>query len=263
MELGCMETNDPKNTNNVNNTKKKSVPAAVWFMIFVFALLILSIGLIDLFQGGKPAAAPDAQSRQPAKLDCLIVLDAGHGGADCGAIGSKTGVHEDKLNLDVAQKLQKLLVEAGARVIMTRETDDAIADNKNADMEKRRVIIKDSGADIVVSIHMNFFTDTTSSGPQVFYYETSMAGRTLAMRIQDKMNEILDPASPRSQMKADYFILRAGDMPAVIVECGFLSNANEEMLLQEDKYRQNIAQSVLEGIQAYFTQSEDNDTMEQ
>ena len=169
---------------NSDKDKKKKLPSAVLFMLFVFALLIVSIGLIELLHVTKPATSVDVENAPSEKLNCLIVLDAGHGGMDCGAIGKISGVHEDVLNLDVAKKLQKLLEDAGARVIMTRETNEALASTKSADMEKRRSIISSAGADIVVSIHMNFFSDMSSAGPQVFYYEKSEGGRTLATHIQ-------------------------------------------------------------------------------
>lgn len=254
-------------------TKTRKLPGAMVFIIFVFALLLLSILVIEILHGTEPAILRMNEINSPEKLKnpdsagkkitSVIILDAGHGGIDCGAIGKASGVHEDELNLDVAKKLQKLLTDDGARVIMTRETDDAIAKTKDLDMEKRRAIISNSNADMVVSIHMNFFSDTSSSGPQVFYYESSEEGLKLARHIQMKLNENLTPPSPRSHMNGDYFVLRSGNAPAVIVECGFLSNTKEEALLQDEGYREKVAQAIFEGIHSYVNRTDDVETIKQ
>lgn len=253
--------------------KTRKLPGAMVFIIFVFALLLLSILVIEILHGTEPALLRLNEISNPEnlktpeswgnKISSVIVVDAGHGGIDCGAIGKTSGVQEDELNLDVAKKLKKLLADSGAKVIMTRETEDAIAKTKDLDMERRREIILHSNADMVISIHMNFFSDISSSGPQVFYYESSEEGLMLARSIQLKLNEVLEPLSPRIHMKGDYFILRSGDAPAVIVECGFLSNAKEEKLLIDEGYRGKIAQAVFEGIVSYVNRTDDADAMRQ
>ena len=184
----------------------------------------------------------------------IVVIDAGHGGFDGGAKGSITGVNEDGLNLAVAKKLKSLFEKNGYTVVMTRETDEAIGDTKDEDMARRREIIADTNADIVISIHMNKFSDGSVCGPQVFFYESSVEGEKLAKLIQQELNTALEPPKDRIEHPEDYFILCSGDSPAVIVECGFLSNEREEALLQDDEYQMNCAKAIYLGADLYMSQ---------
>ena len=184
----------------------------------------------------------------------IIVIDAGHGGFDSGAIGRHSGVHEDVLNLSVAKKLQKLFEEAGYTVIMTRETDDAVALTKGDDMWTRRRIIDESDADIVISIHMNKFSASSASGPMVFYFKGSEDGEKLAAVIQQKMIDVLQPYKIRTHHPETYYILRSGTCPCALVECGFLSNEREEWLLQTDEYQQKCAKAIFLGAVEFLDQ---------
>ena len=185
----------------------------------------------------------------------VIVLDAGHGGFDPGAIGIGD-THEDVLNLAVTQYLKAELEDNGARVIMTRENDDAIAADKDSDMEERRRIIEQSGADMVVSIHMNSYEDDPDvCGPLVLFMPGSDQGKALAEAVQDSMNAVIDPdGTSRSQ---SLFILRCGNMPCILVECGYLSNAEEERKLNQPDYQQRVAKAVCDGVSAYFLQTQE------
>ena len=179
-----------------------------------------------------------------------IVVDAGHGGFDPGAIGVN-GSYEAELNLAVAQYMEAMLEDGGASVIMTRENDDAIADDKVGDMAERRCIIEQSGADIVVSIHMNFYEDDPDvCGPLVLFMPGSEQGKTLAEAVQETMNDALDPdGTARSQ---SLYILKSGNMPCVLVECGYISNAEEERKLNRAEYQKKVAKAICDGIEAYF-----------
>ena len=186
----------------------------------------------------------------------MIAVDAGHGGYDGGAVGRVSGVPEKGLNLDVAQRLQKLLSGLGARVIMTRTDDYALFDEdppirkKLQDMHRRARLIVDGGADVVLSIHMNEYAGRAQSGPQVFYREGCPAGRLLAGAVQESMNGALTPKKERTALSGDYYILTLG-MPSVLVECGFLSNREEEALLLTGDYRQKVAEAVARGVVAW------------
>jgi N-acetylmuramoyl-L-alanine amidase len=183
-----------------------------------------------------------------------VVIDAGHGGLDGGAVGRVTKVREDGLNLIVATKLKKLFEKNGVTVIMTRQDEEALGASKDADMAKRREIIEKSGADIVISIHMNKFSDSSVSGPMVFYHEDSSEGKTLAELIQNELNTRLEPPRPRTFRPETYFVLRSGDCPCVLVECGFLSNEREERLLQTDEYQEACAKAIYAGTRSYLDQ---------
>lgn len=185
-----------------------------------------------------------------------IVIDAGHGQPDGGAVGSGLGVIEETINLSIAEKLKILLEEYGWEVVMTREDAEQIGADKNADMRRRREIISSAGQMLTVSIHQNFYAgDAAVSGPQVFYAPGSEQGKLLAEQIQSALNCALEPVSPRIAAEGDYYIVKSGSVPAVIVECGFLSNPAEEQLLMQSQYQVRIARAIAEGIAAYQKQT--------
>ena len=214
------------------------------------------IALIIQHFGTQPASAYDGaapQKTQTADLNVLdgksIVIDPGHGGFDPGAIGA-TGIREEELNLKVAKLLQQGLEDQGAQVIMTRSTDDAIAETKNEDMAERRRIIEESGSDIVISIHMNSHTDTTISGPLVLFMPGSDKGQQLAEDIMGCINDTLN-AEGKARGE-DLYVLKSGNQPCVLVECGYISNAIEEANLARPEYQQKIADAILKGAADFF-----------
>lgn len=217
-----------------------------YIIFFTVVLVLTGLLLVTGSHGVVPAVRQD---------NTVIVIDAGHGGFDGGAVGRLTKINESNLNLAVAIKLRSLCMQAGYGVIMTREDDNALGSTKSADMAKRRAIIEESNADVVISIHMNKFSDPSVAGPQVFYFVESEEGEALALCIQEAFNDELMPKRPRIQKSERYFILRCGTAPCVIAECGFLSNEEEERLLQMDDYQQKCAQAIYDGITAYIKQS--------
>lgn len=189
-----------------------------------------------------------------------IVIDPGHGGIDPGKVGLY-GEDEKYINLKIAMKLKKLLKSAGAKVILTRKDNeglyiDNVSDSiwyKNEDMIKRRRIIRDSKGDVVISIHMNSYPDTTVFGPQAFYYEESSNGEKLAKLVQEELIDVsFKPNKREAKGNSNYIILKGNKIPSLVVECGFLSNLQEEQMLNKDKYQQNIAWAIMKGIVRYF-----------
>ena len=186
------------------------------------------------------------------QIDKLVVIDPGHGGFDGGAVGTVTGVHEDDLNLAVALYLKETFETNGYQVLMTRSNEEAIAHTKLDDMHKRYQIIESSGAEIVISIHMNYYADSTVMGPQVFYYTGSTRGEILADMVTNEIDRRLNPYRMRSMMAEDYYILGAGNAPSILVECGFLSNAEEEQLLQDESYQIQLANAIFVAADEYM-----------
>lgn len=215
------------------------------YMIFFLTVSFISAVLLLL---NSASAQVMKQNRG------TIVIDAGHGGFDAGASGKATKVREDVLNLAVAQKLRRLFEINGFRVIMTREDDNAVANTKKKDMARREQIIEENKPDAVISIHMNKFPDSSVSGPMAFYYEESEQGKILAQLIQERLNEYLQPPKPRTFKPQNYFMLRHGECPCILVECGFLSNEREEGLLQTEEYQEKTAKAIYLGVDAYFEQ---------
>ncbi len=184
--------------------------------------------------------------------DKVIVIDAGHGSSDGGAVGI-SGVLEKDINLAIAQRLQKLLEQTGAVVVVTRGDDNPIADNKRSDMRLRKNIKETSDADIFVSIHMNKFSQSKYSGAQVFYSRDEES-KALGEAIQDSVKALLNPSNNRVAKSADdsIFLLKQSTVPSVIVECGFLSNPAEEQLLSQADYQEKVAWAIYGGITSYF-----------
>ena len=158
-----------------------------------------------------------------------------------------TGTNEKKINLEIARKVRKELEERGYQVVMTREDDnglytDSDSNKKTADMKKRCRMAEESNADILVSIHQNSYQSEGVKGAQVFYYKASEDGKNL------------DPENGREAKANDsYYILLNVKCPAVIAECGFLSNYEEAELLEQEKYQEKVAKAVAEGVEEYFS----------
>lgn len=205
---------------------------------------------VKTFAGQEHAAV----QRMPGPLaGFTVAVDAGHGGYDGGAVGRVSGVPEKGLNLDVAQQVERLLLELGADVVMTRTGDYALCDEdppirkKLQDMQRRAEIIRLNDADLLLSIHMNEYAGRGESGPQVFYREGCPAGRLLAGAIQQAMVSGLRPGKERPALGGDYYILTLG-IPGALVECGFLSNRAEEALLLQESYRLQVAETIVQGV---------------
>lgn len=213
-------------------------------------ILILSAALSVTFLGAAETLFPGNREVLSQGETCILI-DPGHGGSDGGAVGSCTGVVEAGLNLQVANYLREALEREGFRVLMTRQDENALAGTKSADMAARKNLIRGDYVDLVVSIHMNKFTDPTVSGPMAFYMQGSGEGQRLAQAVIDRVTQGV--GRPRRLANpGDYFVLRVGSAPAVLVECGFLSNPKEEQQLQTDSYQQLLAQSIAEGILDYL-----------
>ena len=215
----------------------------VFFLIAAVAVAAVALAV------SIPNAAP-AMSQSKAR----IVIDPGHGGFDSGAIGRFTKVHEDDLNLAVSLKLRDLFAQNGYAVVMTRQDESAVGYTKEGDMWKRRSIIDEANADIVISVHMNKYQASSVSGPLAFYFTKSIEGEKLARLVQEQLVAILQPYKKRKHLPERYYILRSGKCPCVLVECGFISNEREEYLLQTDEYQSKCAQAIFNGATAYLDQ---------
>lgn len=182
-----------------------------------------------------------------------IVVDVGHGGWDPGKV-SADGIKEKDINLAIALKLRDALEEKGCRVILTRTEDTALGGSdgnstKNSDMRARIAIMEQESPDYVISIHQNSYSDPSVHGAQAFYYSTSSVSQSMAETIQRYLIDQVDPENHRQAKTGnDYYILRKSPCPAVIVECGFLSNPTEAANLTDDEYQQKIADAICNAI---------------
>ena len=189
-----------------------------------------------------------------------VVLDAGHGLPDEGA-ESKNGVTEADINLSITLKLQKLLEQSGCEVILTRSDENAIYDldsktlrqKKISDIQNRVKIGNESSADIFVSIHLNKISQSQYYGWQCFYNTKNVKSIDLAKEIQENLNKVIEKENNRVAMKLEnIYIMKNIEIPISVVECGFLSNPEEEKQLLEDSYQEKLAWGIYNGIMEYF-----------
>ncbi|UZQ82541.1 N-acetylmuramoyl-L-alanine amidase CwlD [Thermoanaerobacter sp. RKWS2] len=216
-----------------------------WMMFLLIVSLI--VGLYSFKKGYYIAAFKTVPI-----MNKVVVIDAGHGGPDPGKPG-KYGKDEDELNLEIAQKLRELIEESGGIVVMTRE-DDTLSDSSlSKDLKNRVVKANEVIADVLISIHLNSFSQSKYKGAQVFYQNNSEKGKLLAELIQQELRNTLDPDNDRMAKSSNsYYLLRNAKMPAVIVECGFMSNPEEEKLLNDENYQYKIAWAIYKGLIHYF-----------
>ena len=188
----------------------------------------------------------------------VIVLDAGHGGSDPGKVGVG-GTKEKDINLMIALRVQKLLEAQDIQVIMTREEDTQLSTSgsnwKLADMKKRISIITETKPDAVISIHQNSYTSPSVYGAQCFYYTYSEEGKSLADFLQKQIISSTNQTKLRQiKNNHEYYLLKHSTPPTVIVECGFLSNSQEEQLLLTPEYQEKMAWAIHLGILQFLNQ---------
>ncbi|MCL2702518.1 MAG: N-acetylmuramoyl-L-alanine amidase [Defluviitaleaceae bacterium] len=185
----------------------------------------------------------------------VITIDAGHGEWDPGK--QNRSVDEKDINLAISEKLQTLFELGGAVVFTTRSDDTALADRKREDLRARAEIANKAGADVFISIHQNSFESEAASGAQVFYHSSSENSKILAELIQERFNAFVgghggNPGRRQAKPSEIYYVLKKTDMPAVIVECGFMSNSTDLKLLQDEHFQDKIAWAVYMGVSDYF-----------
>lgn len=180
-----------------------------------------------------------------------VVIDPGHGGLDSG-VSSENGVKESDVVLLIARVLGEYLESGGFNVVLTRKNQSALIGGrfvKKTDMERRVEIIKKASPQLVISIHLNSFSDKRRKGMQVFFGGDN--SRDFALLTQDILNQqfnLPDAGRNFSILKADKYILNESPCPAVIIECGFLSNNEDEKNLLDDTYRHRLAESIYQSI---------------
>ncbi len=229
------------------------------FLLFATILIIaiLTIPFILFIEMSSSDTFTDPKSG-------VIVIDPGHGGIDGGT--SRDGVLEKEINLDIAQKLKSILVKQGYKIIMTREEDISLESLDNSrksrhmrDLAARSDIINSSNAQLFLSIHVNSnFKKPTTSGAIVFFNKKYEQNKTLALCIQNQLNNMVVDGKKRSThspVQAKYYVLDYTDVPGVIVETGFISNEEERQELVKDTFRLELAKSISKGVEQYLNES--------
>ena len=242
--------------------KKSAAPSGyrfLWLVILClcgfFAFKTTSALHTISYQAGRLQGAP-----------VTVVLDAGHGGEDGGAV-AQDGTQEKDINLAIALKLRPLLESSGIRVVMIRDQDVSVGDSdletvkerKRSDLQNRLQLLKEEGEEsILLSIHQNHFSQSQYYGTQIFYSPNNPQSAVVAESIQNSVVKSLQPENERSCKEAgnSIYLLWNTHSPAVIVECGFLSNQSESKKLQDPAYQTQMAFSIWLGFLDYLEQQE-------
>lgn len=230
--------------------KKFIFPCVCFALLSAFVFLMISAALKI-----KVSVSSESVKTMPT-----IVIDAGHGGEDGGAV-SDSGVLEKDINLSIANDTSALFYMLGFDVTQTRTTDialdngeDTIRKRKVSDMKKRLEIFNSSEENTVISIHQNKFSDSKYHGTQIFYSPNNPKSKQLADSIKYSVKGLLQPDNERECKKADsgIYLLKNTNNPAVIVECGFISNGEECKNLIDSQYQKQMAFSITAGFLSYY-----------
>ena len=226
------------------------------FCICALLLLTTALGLGNLLFSPEDGGFLNT-SAEDEKI--TVVIDPGHGGRDGGAVG-KDGTLEKDLNLAVALKLKAILESADIQVVMTRETDIELASpdsshKKADDLKARLQLAQNQKNAIFISIHMNKFPVEKYRGLQVYYSENNPESLTFAQAVQNTAQDSLQNTSDRKVKPAgdSIYLMKNLEIPAILVECGFLSNEAERELLKDESYQKKLALCISAALLSYIS----------
>jgi len=222
--------------------------------IITFLTIIMLVFLENIYIGINVFATPTQIDGNK-----IVLIDPGHGGIDGGAV-SKNGTIEKYINLAISLKIRERLKKLRYQVIMTREDDNGIY-TKDIDINKMKIqdlnnrckIKRESNCDLFISVHQNFFEQSDCRGPQVWYSKNEESSK-LAHIIQKNLNKDLGYSKRKvKEANGAYKILRCyTNIPSIIIECGFITNVEEESKLKNEEYQGKIADSIVNSIKEYY-----------
>lgn len=215
-----------------------------WVAFTPFYLLVIIL-FLGIAQFGSDTVTTIHQQRPVERTHC-IVIDAGHGGIDGGAT-SCTGILESYINLEIALRLENVFHLLGYDTVMIRRTDESIytqgntiASQKVSDLKERVRIANETPGAILISLHQNTYSDSRYKGAQVFYTDNEIS-KAIAQSMQNNLVQVLNPGSRRKAKSAKgVFLMEHITCPGVLIECGFLTNAEEEACLRNPEYQVNL-----------------------
>lgn len=223
--------------------------------LFVFFSIFLLVSILLLQEIKLAASSQLIEDKHP-----VIIIDAGHGGEDGGAVGTD-GTNEKDINLAIALKLNDILTVFGYETRMVRVSDisihndgaDTIRERKVSDIRNRTAIMEEYDNCLYVSIHQNKYEDSRIWGAQTFYSPNDEASKNLAQFIQTSIATKIQPDNSRliKESGTSIYVLYNATKPAVMVECGFMSNYNELLQLKTEEYQSQMAFSISSGIINY------------
>ncbi|MBQ7137022.1 MAG: N-acetylmuramoyl-L-alanine amidase [Bacilli bacterium] len=216
-----------------------------WLILVVVFIIGLSIFIVSTVK---------AENYLPL-LGKVIVIDPGHGGRDPGTMYGN--IYEKDINLEISKKLEKTLMEQGAIVYMIRESDVDLSSKydkqkKRGDLYRRILFIEDEKkkTDIYLSIHINWYKNSSWSGAEVLYHNINPNNKLLGEIVMKHLKKDFD--TKRSLKKTSLYLYRNTTVPGVLIECGFLSNPNERYLLRQESYQEKLSGSITDAVIEYF-----------
>ena len=229
--------------------------------MFVFKkknVIILALCIIAVLTVSLGSYFIQVNANRPI-YDFTIVIDAGHGGIDGGVVGYSGETKESDINLEYALCLESYFKSLNINVVQTRKTKDglygAFSSNKKIDdMKKREQIIDDANADLVISIHQNGYILPDQRGVCAFFNPNVQTSQDLATYMQDVFKENLDNARQEA-LAGDYFILNCTDRTSVLIECGFLTNPDDEKLLNTTEYKEKLCYTIFSAVVGYLIEN--------
>lgn len=223
-------------------------------------ILSLTVGVITFTSRTVTVLSEESLTQR----ESTIIIDPGHGGEDGGAV-SLSGKPESSYNLQISIRLRDLLTFMGYDTIMTREADisiytkgETLAQKKASDLKERLRIVNDTKNAILLSIHQNYFSDSRYHGAQVFYADTPES-RQLASRMQAMFLSTVNPGSNRQEKHASgIYLMEHIQTTGVLIECGFLSNPQEEAALGDPVYQKNICCIIATSLDTFLRENQEN-----
>ncbi len=215
----------------------------IMFLLIIICFIILTVFKVD------------ANNLTYPLIGKIFVIDPGHGGVDNGA--SYNNVVEDNINLAISLKIKDQLEQNGATVILTRNGDYDLSKpnalyRKKSDFDNRIKLINNSGADIYLSIHLNYYSNSKYYGPQIFYNNTFEENETIAKFIQEELNKNLNTKRKTKINSSANYMYPKLNIKGVLIECGFLSNGQDRLNLQNEDYQKKLAKIILTAIINYY-----------
>ncbi|HZK54751.1 MAG TPA: N-acetylmuramoyl-L-alanine amidase [Desulfosporosinus sp.] len=232
----------------------------IWFVSFKRrngVILGVALGVIMTIALGMGLSGQDTKIWSWILGNRVVVIDAGHGGVDPGAVGVGNVLEKD-VTLAVSKRLEILVQQSGAKTIMVRGDDtdlgtaQGLLKRKREDLTQRIQLAKDAQAEVYISIHANSYPNPKLTGAQTFYHSDSPESKLLAQSIQQELNSMTN-GKRVIKGNQDIYVLKKAHQAAVTVELGFLTNAEEEQLLTTPEYQEKLAVAIYQGLSVFFS----------
>lgn len=220
-----------------------------WAFLLSVPLIVITVFLLI------PLLHPSTKTVSKTLVNCGIFIDPGHGGYDPGS--SRDAVLEKDINMKIGGELFEEVLSVGAIAFLTRSEDYDLsrpdsANHKAEDLKRRVESINNSGASLLISLHLNAMHDESVHGPMVYYREKDPVSKKFAESVQNELNEL--SGLNKIIHGERYYLFRHTKIPAILIECGFLSNSIERRKLVDPTYQRQLARAIRSGVETFLDQ---------